>query len=358
MFVGTHFPETREFYRTRFGGVRLVGSISGHWHGTRVWHDGEAAHWTSSTTGFGGIDFTPRGYRVVAVDGAGARSHWVTMEAPSAPAPRVSGRAAVLGDRLALATETGRRPRRGARARRVDTRPRRRRTRRRRVRRCASVYTTNLAARLVALDATTGALQWAHDLGDPSVRWNLGVPVVRGGRVYAGSAMSVHAFAADDGTPIWATELAPEDWAASWAGLTADDDTVVIAATNDHLDLAALDAHDGTVRWRHGSRDIAGVSTTPAIVGAYAVAARRTGLAHRVLRSPTGRRRGRSPSTTRGRSRSRSRRRWHSCAVLPAASPRTRSTTAQSSGSASWVRVNARVVRIRGFRAAHASRWS
>ena len=213
---------------------------------------------------------------MVAVDGAGARSHWVTMEAPSAPAPRVSGRAAVVGDRLALATEQG--DGRGA----VHvlgewTHPLDAAARGGVASDGTRVYATNLAARLVALDATTGALQWAHDLGDPSVRWNLGVPVVRGGRVYAGSAMSVHAFAADDGTPIWATELAPEDWAASWAGLTADDDTVVIAATNDHLDLAALDAHDGSVRWRHGSRDIAGVSTTPAIVGAYAVAARAPG---------------------------------------------------------------------------------
>jgi outer membrane protein assembly factor BamB len=141
----------------------------------------------------------------------------------------------------------------------------------------ARLFATDLAARIVALDATTGAAVWAHDLGDPSIRWNLGVPVVRGGIVYAGSAMSVHAFAADTGTPQWCTELAPEDWAASWAGLAADADTVVIGATNDHLALAALDAADGRVRWRHGHRDIAGVSATPAIVGDVVVAARAPG---------------------------------------------------------------------------------
>ena len=95
-----------------------------------------------------------------------------------------------------------------------------------------SVYVMNLAARFVALDAETGAVRWSHDLGDPSVRWSLGVPVVHHGRVYAGSAMSVHAFTTD-GVALWSTALAPEDWAASWAGLTADADTVVIAATND-----------------------------------------------------------------------------------------------------------------------------
>jgi outer membrane protein assembly factor BamB len=139
------------------------------------------------------------------------------------------------------------------------------------------VYATDLAARLIALDGATGALRWAHDLGDPSVRWNLGVPVVSDGVVYAGSAMSVHAFAAEDGTPWWATEIAPEDWAASWASLAVGADTVVIAATNDHLDLAALDADDGALRWRHGHRDIAGVSATPAIAGASVLAARAPG---------------------------------------------------------------------------------
>jgi outer membrane protein assembly factor BamB/predicted MPP superfamily phosphohydrolase len=276
VFVGTHFPETREFYRTRFGSVRLVGSISGHWHGTRVWHDGEAAHWTSSTTGFGGIDFTPRGYRVLEVDSSGARSQWVTMEAPTSTAPRVTGRAAVLGDRVAVATEHG--DGRGAIrvgddwSRDLDVA-----TRGGITSDGTRLFATDLAARLVALDGATGELLWAHDLGDPSVRWNLGVPVVRDGRVYAGSAMSVHAFEVDDGAPLWATELAPEDWAATWAGLAADADTVVIAATNDRLDLAALDAADGTVRWRHGHRDIAGVSATPVIAGASVLAARAPG---------------------------------------------------------------------------------
>jgi outer membrane protein assembly factor BamB len=277
VFVGTHFPETSEFFRQRFSGVRLVGSVSGHWHGTRVWRDGEAAHWTSSTTGFGGIDFTPRGYRVLEVDSRGARSRWVTMEAPTSTSgpSRVIGRAATLDDHVIVTTEHGDgsgavhalgrwshdfpSAARGG----VTTDG-------------TTVYATDLAARLVALDAQTGSLQWARELGDPSVRWNLGVPVARDGRVYAGSAMSVHAFTCA-GSPLWSTPLAPADWAASWAGLTVDADTVVLAATNDHLDLAALDAADGTVRWQHGHRDIAGVSATPAIVGAHVLAARAPG---------------------------------------------------------------------------------
>jgi len=275
VFVGTHFPETREFFRARFGGVRLVGSMSGHWHGTRVWHDGEAAHWTSSNTGFGGIDFTPRGYRVLEVDANGARSQWVTMEAPTEPAARVTGRATALGDEIVVTTEQG--DGRGA-VRMLGgwTHELAAAARGGVATDGTSVFATDLAARIVALDARTGSLQWAHDLGDPSVRWNLGVPVVSAGRVYAGSAMSVHAFTGE-GVALWSTALAPEDWAASWAGLAADADTVVIAATNDHLDLAALDAADGAVRWRHGHRDIAGISATPALAGTHVLAARAPG---------------------------------------------------------------------------------
>jgi len=287
--VCTHFPEDREFYRSRFAGVRLVASISGHWHGTRVWHDGDAAHWTSSTLGFGGIDYTPRGYRVIDVDTDGARSRWETIEAPTREPLRVSGRSATSNGCIVVALEAGdatgtvralgswsaelRAAARGGVA--ADD---------------SQVYLLDLGARMTALDARTGDTRWSHDLGDPSVRWSLGVPVVHDGRVYVGSPMSVHAFEANVGTELWRTNLAPADWAASWSGLTACDDTVVIGAVNDELHLAALDAGSGAVRWQHRGRDIAGVSATPAIAGDCVVVARAPGwLAAHALDDGTGR---------------------------------------------------------------------
>jgi len=274
--VCTHFPEDRDFYRSRFADVRLVASISGHWHGTRVWHDSGAVHWTSSTLGFGGIDYTPRGYRVVDVDADGARSRWETIEAPAAVPLQVSGRGATSNGRVVVALEAGdatgtvsalgswsaelRAAARGGVA--ADDQ---------------HVYLLDLGARMTALDAHTGETRWSHDLGDPSVRWSLGVPVVHDGRVYVGSPMSVHAFEATAGTELWRTELAPADWAASWSGVTACDGTVVIGAVNDELHLAALDAASGAVRWRQNGRDISGVSATPAIAGDVVVVARAPG---------------------------------------------------------------------------------
>ncbi len=274
--VCTHFPETREFYATRFGGVRLVASISGHWHGTRVWHDGEAHHWTSSTLGFGGIDFTPRGYRVFEVDATGARSRWETVEAATSQSARVTGCAALSDGEVIVAAEapdaTGSLTVLGGWTRDLNAA-----TRGGVVAGDGLVCALDLNGRLLALDVGTGDVQWTRNLGDTSERWCIGVPALVNGRVYAGSAMSVRALVAASGDEIWSTNLSPSDWTASWSGVTADEETVVIGATNDHLHLAALDAATGDVRWRHAGRDIAGVSATPVIVGDAVLAARTPG---------------------------------------------------------------------------------
>jgi outer membrane protein assembly factor BamB len=272
----THFPESRDFYASRFGGARLLASISGHWHGTRIWVDGEASHWTSSTLGFGGIDFTPRGYRVIEVDDSGARSWWETVEAPTRPAPHVTGRAGVVGERVVVALEE---PDARGSVHMIDgwTTSLSSAARDGVTAAGGLVYALDLGSRLHALDAETGATRWSHALGDPSVRWCLGVPVVESGTVYVGSAMSVHAFDAADGTESWRTDLASADWAASWAGVAVGDDVVVIGAASDDLHLAALERATGDVRWRHAGRDIAGVSATPVVAGDMVLAARAPG---------------------------------------------------------------------------------
>ena len=40
------------------------GGISGHWHSSRVWHDGYVTHYNGPCLSFGGIDYSPRGFRV------------------------------------------------------------------------------------------------------------------------------------------------------------------------------------------------------------------------------------------------------------------------------------------------------
>ena len=271
--VLTHFPEAVDFYEARFSDVRLLASLSGHWHGVRVWHDADAHHWTSSTLGFGGIDFTPRGYRVVEVDAAGARSRWEPVEEPSAAASRVTGAAAVANGRVVVATEapdvTGAiatldrwsHPLPSAARGGVTVAG-------------GTVFALSITGALMALDEETGTARWWHRPVHASERWCLGSPVVADGRVYIGSARGVWAYEADDGAPIWHTALAPSDWTASWSGVAVVDGTVAIGAANDDLHLAALDSLTGEVRWKHAGRDIAGVSAAPVIVDDLVLSAR------------------------------------------------------------------------------------
>gem|GEM_PF-1066271 len=46
---------------------RIVASVSGHWHSSRLYHDGHTIHLNQPTTSMGGIDYSPRGYTVVQV---------------------------------------------------------------------------------------------------------------------------------------------------------------------------------------------------------------------------------------------------------------------------------------------------
>ncbi len=50
---------------------RIVASLSGHWHSSRLYDDGTTRHFNQPTTSMGGIDYSPRGYSVLRVDAAG-----------------------------------------------------------------------------------------------------------------------------------------------------------------------------------------------------------------------------------------------------------------------------------------------
>jgi outer membrane protein assembly factor BamB/predicted MPP superfamily phosphohydrolase len=273
--VLTHFPESAEFYRSRFGNVRLMASLCGHWHATRHWQDGDAHHWTSSTVGFGGIDYTPRGYRVVEVDAEGARSRWETVESTKQGARRVTG-AGGTADRLVFAFEAPDASGAIAVPKKWEV-PLRAAARGGLVVTDGLVFSIDSGSTLRSHDAKTGDERWSHQLGDRSVRMTFGLPTIVGSRLYVGSAMSVHAFVAESGSELWRRDISPDDWAASWSGVAADAEIAVIGALNDHLHLAALDAGTGEIRWIHDGRDIAGVSATPVLLQDRVLAARAPG---------------------------------------------------------------------------------
>ena len=58
-----HFPWGRSFYN-QWSAFNLVATLSGHWHSTRLHRDGDTTHYNTPSLGFGGIDQSPRGYRL------------------------------------------------------------------------------------------------------------------------------------------------------------------------------------------------------------------------------------------------------------------------------------------------------
>ena len=58
-----HHPWGREFYG-RWQGYPILASLTGHWHSARVHRDGKTVHYNTPTLCFGGIDQSPRAYRL------------------------------------------------------------------------------------------------------------------------------------------------------------------------------------------------------------------------------------------------------------------------------------------------------
>lgn len=112
---------------------------------------------------------------------------------------------------------------------------------------------------VVALDAATGGERWRRETG-ASVRAS---PAVAGGTVYVGvhEAGEVVALDAGDGTEVWRAGLDGRNVKASPAvadGTVFAASTRLVGCTGDCEDapdstgfLSALDAADGTRRWRH-----------------------------------------------------------------------------------------------------------
>jgi predicted MPP superfamily phosphohydrolase len=229
VLLATHFPEPRAFFTARFASVRLLASFAGHWHANHEWRDGQATHWASATLGFGGIDHTPRGYRLVEIDVSGVRSRWCPLDGPEPPDDDAH----------------------------ADRR-----------------FAVSRAGRLVAHEEGTTGERWATQLGDPSTRWCFRNVAECDGVVYAGGPTGIYAVDAATGAVRWSrTDMATVDWFAGNGGLAARADVVAVAAANERIHAAVLEAADGTTRWLLAGRDIAGGAAAPLIHGELVIVA-------------------------------------------------------------------------------------
>ena len=76
-----HYQLDAAFYEP-LKSYRIIATLSGHWHTSRLYHDGRIAHYNSPSLCFGGIDYSPRAYRVFHWDGSNLRCETVPLRRP------------------------------------------------------------------------------------------------------------------------------------------------------------------------------------------------------------------------------------------------------------------------------------
>ncbi len=63
VIIINHFPWGIEFYN-QWKSYPIIATLSGHWHSSRLYVDEQTTHYNTPSLGFGGIDGSPRGYRL------------------------------------------------------------------------------------------------------------------------------------------------------------------------------------------------------------------------------------------------------------------------------------------------------
>ena len=268
-----HTPPSRTFIDEMKGlGVSLI--LHGHWHSLKSFHYNGVTVAATGPLCFGGIDTTPRGYRVIEWQGVttlptravalGANNlqpanperlglfhlAWVQDVADDLiPAHRAAP--AISGDHLLLG---GSRDDAGAVQCRSAATGR-------------LLWTADLEAavrngvspagdRVLAL-AMTGALyglrledggvEWRTDLPEYPDRWLYTAPVCTDGIVYAGGKAGVGAYRTDSGTCDWYTEIEANDAWSCYASPLVTPDFVVLLVSR--RGLVALSRVDGCIAW-------------------------------------------------------------------------------------------------------------
>src|SRR5690606_23794198 len=99
-----HFPLGTRFYGD-LAGFPIIATLSGHWHSSRVYQEGDTVHYNTPTLCFGGIDQSPRGYRLCSYRNGALRTEWRALGVKgdfkgigARPHPEnVAGRVTLLG---------------------------------------------------------------------------------------------------------------------------------------------------------------------------------------------------------------------------------------------------------------------
>ena len=81
VIIINHFPWGSGFY-DQWKAYPIIATLSGHWHSCRIFLDGRTVHFNTPSLGFGGIDQSPRAYRLFTYKGGKLESESRALVSP------------------------------------------------------------------------------------------------------------------------------------------------------------------------------------------------------------------------------------------------------------------------------------
>jgi outer membrane protein assembly factor BamB len=107
----------------------------------------------------------------------------------------------------------------------------------------------SVSSHLRAFDAETGAERWRYDTGSETKS----TPAVADGRVFVNSAEGLHAVDTGSGERLYTVPETGNEWGTP---AISEGTVYVVATRREDNELFAIDAADGSVRWRHRSSEL------------------------------------------------------------------------------------------------------
>jgi outer membrane protein assembly factor BamB len=286
-----HYQLGNQFY-DQLKDFNIVATISGHWHSSRLFHDGRIAHFNGPSLCFGGIDYSPRAYRLFTWTGKELLCETIPLRRPQrlvtesaannasrlkevwrSPlnAEALLGSPVLHNDHIFMGLMNEDAFRDGAVAC-WDASSGREIWRTRlgaSVKNTVAVHGDQVAAvtvtgEVVALDVANGNMVWNYQLGDPSMRWIFSSPLALDGHIYVGQGSHFAALDSKTGKPKWVrTDLSKDDWISSFISPVTDGEHVFIDFFWKTASFYALEKSTGATFWKTGSGAASCNVTTP-----------------------------------------------------------------------------------------------
>jgi outer membrane protein assembly factor BamB len=307
----THYQLDDAFF-SKLSCYNIVASISGHWHSSRVYHDGLTTHFNGPCLTFGCIDFSPRGFRLFEWDNDQLSARTVALKSeqigsfPRHTFAKIKERdssalkmlwkrqlpgvvhmaAPTLYQGYLLTTSKGEdEPGQGYvtcldakdgnslwSVRAGDA-----------VKNSVCchndmVIAVTVTGEIIALELTSGTEIWRRTLLHQSQRWLYSKAACAHGMVYTGTAGCFTCLDASSGRTLWERrDLGSTDWISSYVSPVVTEATVVTGFLWQKHGLYGLDAQSGKTRWLSEGHAVDSAVSSPVLFDGHCYIMRHRG---------------------------------------------------------------------------------